>query len=111
MRAGTRSTFKTVAYNILAATYNPSGEIVYSRIADGGSNKIKAGKDVNEYKMICKDHTIILYINGYETRTIDDNKYVLRDGQVGFSVSSFDDPTVKVEVDWVKHQRIHLRLS
>ncbi len=88
-------------YNILAATYNASGEVVYSRIADGGSNKIKVGKDINEYKMICKERTITLYINGYETRTIDDNKYVLRDGQIGFSVSSFSDPTVKVEVDWV----------
>ncbi|MBN1453400.1 MAG: hypothetical protein JW963_20460 [Anaerolineales bacterium] len=89
-------------YNILAATYNPSDEIVYARLADGGSNKIKVGKDINEYKMICKERTIILYINGYETRTIEDNQYVLRDGQVGFSVSSFSDPTVKVEVDWVR---------
>jgi len=89
-------------YNVLAATYNASGDIVYNFLADGGSNKIKVGKDTNEYKMICKDRTISLYINGYETRVLDDNKYVLRDGQVGFSVSSFSDPTVKVDIDWVK---------
>lgn len=88
-------------YNILAATYNASGEVVYARLADGGSNKIKVGKDINTYKMICKGRTITLYINGNETRTLDDNQYVLRDGQIGFSVSSFSDPTVKVEVDWV----------
>ena len=88
-------------YNILAATYNASGEVVYSRLADGGSNKIKVGKDVNTYKMICSGRSITLYINGYETRTLDDNQYVLRDGQIGFSVSSFSDPTVKVDVDWV----------
>jgi len=89
-------------YNILAATYNASGDIVYNFLADGGSNKIKVGKDINEYKMICRERTISLYINGFETRIIEDNQYVLRDGQVGFSVSSFSDPTVKVEVDWVK---------
>lgn len=89
-------------YNILAATYNPSGDVVYNFLADGGSNKIKVGKDINEYKMVCKDRTISLYINGFETRVLDDNKHVLRDGQVGFSVSSFSDPTVKVEIDWVK---------
>jgi len=89
-------------YNILVATYSDNGDIVYNRLADGGSNKIKVGKDVNEYKMVCRDRTISLYINSFETRVLDDNKYVLREGQVGFSVSAFSDPTVKVDVDWVK---------
>jgi hypothetical protein len=89
-------------YKIFAATYNASGDIVYNFLADGGSNKIKVGKEVNDYKMVCKDRTISLYINGFETRVLDDNQYVLPEGQVGFSVASFSDPTVKVRIDWVK---------
>ena len=89
-------------YKIFAATYNASGDIVFNFLADGGSSKIKVGKEVNEYKMICKDRTISLYINGFETRVLDDNQYVLPEGQVGFSVASFSDPTVKVKIDWVK---------
>ena len=88
-------------YVIWTATYDANGTIQYNKIADGGSTKIKVGKEINEYKMICKDRTISLYINGFETRVLDDNRYVLEEGQVGFSVSSFNDPTVKVDVDWV----------
>ncbi|MFZ5819596.1 MAG: family 16 glycoside hydrolase [Chloroflexota bacterium] len=88
-------------YNILAATYNAAGDVVYNKMADGGSNKIKSGKDVNTYKIICKERTLTMYINGFETRVHTDNQYVLRDGKVGISVSSFNDLPVKVEVDWV----------
>jgi hypothetical protein len=89
-------------YKIFAATYDASGSVVYNSLADGGSNKIKVGKETNEYKMVCKDRTISLHINGFETRVLDDNQYVLPEGQVGFSVASFSDPTVKVKIDWVK---------
>jgi len=89
-------------YNILAATYNAAGEVVYNFMADGGSNKIKSGKDVNTYKIICKERTLTLYINGFETRVHTDNQFVLRDGKVGISVSSFNDLPAKVEVDWIK---------
>jgi hypothetical protein len=88
-------------YNILAATYNAAGDVVYNKMADGGSNKIKSGKDVNTYKIICKERTLSLYINGFETRVHTDNQFVLRDGKVGISVSSFNDLPVKVEVDWI----------
>ncbi len=88
-------------YNILAATYNASGDVVYNKLADGGSNKIKSGKDVNTYKIVCKERTLSLYINGFETRVYTDNQFVLRDGKVGISVSSFKDMPVKVEIDWI----------
>lgn len=89
-------------YDIFAATFNASGEVVYNFMADGGSNKIRSGKETNEYKIICRDRKLALYINGFETRSLEDNKYVLRDGQVGISVSSFADLPVKVDVDWIK---------
>jgi hypothetical protein len=89
-------------YDIFAATFNASGDVVYNFLADGGSNKIKSGKEINEYKIVCRERKLSMYINGFETRVLEDNNYVLRDGQVGISVSSFQDLPVKVEVDWIK---------
>jgi len=80
----------------------PDNRVIYSLLADGGSNKIKSGKEVNEYAIVCEDRTLTLYINGFETRTLEENKYVLRDGLIGLSVSSFDNLPVQVEFDWVK---------
>ena len=74
----------------------------YARLADGGSNKIKAGKETNEYTLICNDRNLRLLINGVETRTYTDNQYVFRDGKVGVGLSSFEYLPVKVEFDWVK---------
>jgi hypothetical protein len=89
-------------YNILYAHFTPDDKVVYSRLADGGSNKIKQGKEINEYGISCRGHTLTLYINGFETRRIDDNQYVLRTGKVGISTSSFDILPIKVEFDSVK---------
>jgi hypothetical protein len=89
-------------YDILYGFYEPDGDIGYSRIADGGSNKIKSGKEVNLYKIVCKDRKLSLYINGTETRVVEDNQYVLRKGKIGISVSSFDQLPIKVEYDWIK---------
>ncbi len=88
-------------YNILYGSVKPDGDIGYALLADGGSNKIKPGKDVNVYKIICKERKLSLYINGNETRVYEDNNYVLRDGKVGISASSFGQLPVKVDYDWV----------
>jgi len=74
----------------------------YVRLANGGSNKIKAGKEVNEYTFICNDRNLILEINGFETKKYTDNQFVFREGQIGVGASSFRDIPVKVEFDWVK---------
>jgi hypothetical protein len=74
----------------------------YAQLANGGSNKIKAGKEVNEYTFICNERNLILEINGYETTTFTDNQFVFREGQIGVGASSFRDVPVKVEFDWVK---------
>lgn len=89
-------------YWILHGILDESNTPRYSNIYNGGSNKIKQGKDVNEYGIVCREKTLTLYINGVETRTVQDNKFVLRSGQVGVSVSSFDDLPVRVDFDWVK---------
>lgn len=74
----------------------------YTRLADGGSNKIKAGKEVNEYTFICNERNLILQVNGSEAAKYTDNQFVFREGQVGVGLSSFKDVPVKVEFDWVK---------
>lgn len=88
-------------YWIYYAIVDPQGKIAYTKLADGGSTKLKQGKDVNTYAITCEDRTLTLYINGHETRKLDDNEYVLRDGKVGVSVSSFKLLPANVEVDYV----------
>ncbi|MGA7192315.1 MAG: family 16 glycoside hydrolase [Anaerolineales bacterium] len=89
-------------YNIYYAHTTEDNKIAYSPIADGGSNKIKQGKDTNEYSAICQGRTLTLYINNIKTRQIDDNDYVLQSGKIGLSVSSFNVVPVTVGIDWVK---------
>jgi hypothetical protein len=86
---------------ILYAKVRPEdGYVSYTLISEGGSNKIKQGKNVNEYSAICNGDTLTLYINGNLTRETKDDK--LTSGKVGISVSSFPDLPVKVNFDWVK---------
>jgi len=89
-------------YNIYYAHTTADNKIVYSRIADGGSNKIIQGKNTNEYSIVCQGRTLTLYINNIKTRQIDDNEYVLKSGNIGVSVSSFNIVPVTVGFDWVK---------
>jgi hypothetical protein len=94
--------FNSGLYNILYGYYEKDGNINYARIADGGSTKIKAGKEINTYKITCNDRKLALYINGTETRVVEDNQHVLRKGKVGIGVSSFNQLPIKVEFEWVK---------
>jgi hypothetical protein len=43
-----------------------------------------------------------MWINGNETRQLDDNRFVLRGGQVGVSVSSFNLLPVRIEFDTIE---------
>ena len=86
-------------YWIFHAIVRDDGAVIYTQIKDGGSNKIKAGKETNKYSIICDDRTLSLFINDYETNVFDENNYVLRDGLIGVSVSSFNVLPVKIEID------------
>jgi hypothetical protein len=74
--------------------------VEYSRIADGGSNKIKTGWAENMYGIVCQGNTLVLNINGAEARRLDDKKYLLPEGKVGMSVSSVKDAPVIVDFYW-----------
>jgi hypothetical protein len=79
-----------------------AGKDSYKRMADGGSKKIKPGKEFNDYALVCKDRDITLYINGNKTRQFTDNDFVFRSGKIGVGVASEDQLPVKVEFDSVK---------
>jgi hypothetical protein len=57
------------------------------------------GRAVNQYTAICEGNRLALYINGVLEKEVVDNKYNLKEGQVGVSVSSFDVIPILVEVD------------
>ena len=89
-------------YSILFMEVAPGGKIRENRIANGGSNNIKAGLETNEYLAKCKGNELSLTINGQDVITIQDKKYGLSKGQVGISVSSFNVLPILIEMDWIK---------
>ncbi len=89
-------------YDILYGEVRPNGDIAYNTIANGGSLAIKQGMGVNEYAIICEDNELTLFINGDEVTSIQENRYGLRSGQVGMSVSSFNVLPILIEMDWVQ---------
>jgi S1-C subfamily serine protease len=72
----------------------------YNTLDNGGTNAIKQGKDVNEYKMECVGGEITMYINGTELKTVKDTTYRFDEGQVGFNISSLNVLPVTVNVNW-----------
>jgi len=74
----------------------------YNSIASGGTTFLKLGKEVNEFTMICNDKKISMFVNGQEIKQspVTDTKYVLREGSVGFNISSINKVPVIVEVQW-----------
>lgn len=72
----------------------------YFTLQSGGSTNINMGKASNIYTAICDGNYLALYINGVFEKEVVDNRYNLREGQVGFSVSSFDVTPILVEIDY-----------
>ena len=89
-------------YEILYAQIQSDNTVAYTPIADGGSALIKTGQAENEYGITCQDTSLILYINGSEVRSLDEKKFLLPQGKIGISVSSFRDVPVTVDFHWVR---------
>ena len=89
-------------YDILYAEVLDNGKIRWNRVANGGSNAINQGKDVNEYSATCQGEELTLNINGDEVISIKERNYRLRSGQAGISVSSFDVLPILIEMDWIR---------
>jgi hypothetical protein len=84
-------------YDILV--YSEIDQDYYS-LASGGSTRVVTGHAQNTYSAICRGNQLALYINGYLEREYTDNKYNLREGQVGVSVASFDVLPILVNIDY-----------
>jgi hypothetical protein len=76
----------------------------FNLITNGGTTSLKQGKEINEYTMVCEGKTISMFVNGVELKLspVTDNTYGLREGSVGFNISSINVTPVIVEVDWFK---------
>jgi len=73
----------------------------YTSLANGGSTNLNMGKGINEFTITCYDNTLSLYINGVLAKSIEDNRFAFREGQIGIGVSSFDVLPIIVEFEWV----------
>ena len=72
----------------------------YNVIANGGTQALKQGREVNEYGMSCEGDEITLFINGEELRSVTDNTYGFNSGMVGFNISSLNVLPITVAVNW-----------
>lgn len=72
----------------------------YVKLFDGGSQSIHMGRATNTYAAVCKGDSLSLYINGHLERTVHNSD--LAEGQIGVSVSSFNDYPVRVDFDWLE---------
>ncbi len=72
----------------------------YTTLASGGSNKVVTGQHTNQYAASCNGNKLTLYINGVETKTVEDSTYT--EGMVGVSVSAFDLVPIIVDFEWFK---------
>lgn len=90
-------------YAIYYGKWDRSGKTAsYVVIADGASTAVRAGKEVNTYTFICKGRTLTALINDKEVRVVDDNQFVLRDGNIGIGVAAFRRLPILVEFDSVQ---------
>ncbi len=90
-------------YDIFYGRWKSSGtQASYTLLEDGGSNAIHQGKTSNEYTVICSGSTLSLFINGQETRSVNESLFKLHEGKVGIGASSFDRLPIRVDFDWVK---------
>lgn len=70
----------------------------YNTLDRGGTNALKQGKAVNEYGLECDGDSITMYINGEKLKTFSERKYSLREGEVGFNISSLNVLPITVSV-------------
>lgn len=85
-------------YSILY--YDAVGLKDYTNIFNGGSYAINMGRASNTYTAICQGDALSLYINGQLARTVHHSD--LKEGLIGFSVSSFSSYPVRVDLDWLQ---------
>lgn len=74
----------------------------YNVLDNGGTNALKQGREVNEYRLDCNGDEITMYINGKKIKTVQDTRFLFDEGFVGFNISSLNVLPITVEVNWFK---------
>jgi hypothetical protein len=72
----------------------------YNVIANGVTNALKQGQEINEYAMICDGDEITLFVNDEEIHSVRDTTYGFNRGLVGFNISSLSVLPITVAVNW-----------
>ncbi len=93
-------------YHVFYKNIDVNGKIKASPIANGASAKFHPGKDVNEYTVTCQKRTLSLMVNGFETVSVDDNQFALKEGAVGIGVTSFGEVPAVMYIDQVKVEQL-----
>ncbi len=71
----------------------------YKILDNGGTQALKQGKEVNEYRMDCVGDEITVYVNNKEIKNVKDSTYGYNEGFVGFNISSLNVLPITVEVN------------
>lgn len=72
----------------------------YNILDNGGTNALKQGREVNEYRLDCVGDEITMYINDKKIKTVQDTRFLFDQGYVGFNISSLNVLPITVEVNW-----------
>ena len=72
----------------------------YNIMANGGTNALKQGREVNQYQLDCVGDEITMYVNDQKIQTFQDRQYLFDDGFVGFNISSLNVLPITVNVNW-----------
>jgi hypothetical protein len=93
----------TGRYAIRYGNWDRSGKTAsYVILADGATNAIRVGKEINTYTFICNGRTLTALANDKEVREMDENRFNLRDGNLGIGVAAFQRMPIQVEFDSVQ---------
>lgn len=71
----------------------------YNILDNGGTNDLKQGREVNEYRLDCAGDEITMYVNGEKIKTVQDTRFLFDEGFVGFNISSLNVLPITVEVN------------
>lgn len=94
--------FNSGLYNLYYFVWDEDMKPKSTLLLKGASDAMREGLAGNEFSVICNERALTLYVNGQMAASYVDNQYVLRAGQIGLGVSSFEQLPVRVEFDWVK---------
>lgn len=72
----------------------------YNILANGGTNALRQGREVNQYELECVGDEITMYVNDQKIQTFQDRRYLFDDGFVGFNISSLNVLPITVNVNW-----------